>query len=105
MMLPKRGGVDIAPRTSRFEQGMPSQSTESMSGLVQKSSWMRSFNGTNIFDNLQRAKYMFTTDLREETGPKSKSSGLKMISSAMFSSDIFFSWAIRFDTKENGVWS
>mmetsp|Transcript_13076 Transcript_13076/g.51944 ORF Transcript_13076/g.51944 Transcript_13076/m.51944 type:complete len:741 (-) Transcript_13076:4302-6524(-) len=71
MMLPKRGGVDIAPRTSRFEQGMPSQSTESMSGLVQKSSWMRSFNGTNIFDNLQRAKYMFTTDLREETGPKS----------------------------------
>eukprot|EP00189_Rhodosorus_marinus_P004818 CAMPEP_0113972612 /NCGR_PEP_ID=MMETSP0011_2-20120614/13628_1 /TAXON_ID=101924 /ORGANISM="Rhodosorus marinus" /LENGTH=359 /DNA_ID=CAMNT_0000989717 /DNA_START=255 /DNA_END=1332 /DNA_ORIENTATION=- /assembly_acc=CAM_ASM_000156 len=60
-----------------------------MSGLVQKSSWMRSFNGTNIFDNLQRAKYMFTTDLREETGPKSKSSGLKMISSAMFSSDNF----------------
>ncbi|KAJ8908926.1 hypothetical protein NDN08_005626 [Rhodosorus marinus] len=71
MMLPKRGGVDFAAGPSRFEQGMPSQSTESMSGLGQKSSWMRSFNGTSIFDNLHRAKHMFTTNLREETGPKS----------------------------------
>eukprot|EP00189_Rhodosorus_marinus_P011416 CAMPEP_0184751768 /NCGR_PEP_ID=MMETSP0315-20130426/43220_1 /TAXON_ID=101924 /ORGANISM="Rhodosorus marinus, Strain UTEX LB 2760" /LENGTH=1259 /DNA_ID=CAMNT_0027231053 /DNA_START=539 /DNA_END=4318 /DNA_ORIENTATION=+ len=71
MMLPKRAGVEFAAGPSRFEQGMPSQSTESMSGLVQKSSWMRSFNGASIFDNLHRAKHMFTTNLREATGPKS----------------------------------